>query len=305
MRDTACTPLCAVLCPFRSIGVDVLIRHILPACVALGMLAGCSSLAWAQAAGQAQSPAAASPSAERADYMGDTFRQFELTVAGRPEHVLSQTPEPILRYSNPVRNFFSDGCTYLWLGGERPVAAGTISIRGKGAVHWEFSSLTSQPLRCNYLDAAVWTPQTGNLVEQQVADGPVPAANARLRLLQHRQVARRFAVMQHDLDNGLNKPLRMLPQPVYRWADAEAGVIDGAMFAFCETTDPEALLMIEAVRSQGAAKASWRYTMARMTSRPLTFSHDEKVVKKLEGYWTNPRSPNDSYASQKLGMYPP
>ena len=39
-----------------------------------------------------------------------------------------------------------------------------------------------------------------------------------------------------------------MPQPLLRYAAPDSGVIDGAVFAFAEATDPEALLILEARR---------------------------------------------------------
>ena len=63
--------------------------------------------------------------------------------------------------------------------------------------------------------------------------------------------------------------LRLLPQPVYRYESEDPEVQDGGVFAFVQGTDPEVLLLLEAVRTEGGLV--WIYGFVRGTrgfSRP-------------------------------------
>lgn len=64
---------------------------------------------------------------------------------------------------------------------------------------------------------------------------------------------------------GVTRELRLLPKPVYRYASDDPEVLDGALFAFVEATDPEVFLLIEA-RGRGAVGTQWHYAFARMNS---------------------------------------
>lgn len=260
-------------------------------------------------AGRGEEPADAQDAArkERLKYIGRTLNEFQVFKLDQPDQPLKTTQEPLLRWSNPVRNSFSDGATFVWLDGRRPVATATVSIRDTGRVWREFTSLSSEPLRCLREGSAVWTPQSGNLVGQPLPDGPKPAASPNLRLTQMRGLARRFTVVMQEsaAKPDETKRLRLLTQPIYRWSDEETGVVEGAFFAFCETTDPEASVMLELVRADGEAEPAWRFTLARMTSRPLVFRLDKREVLSLKGYWANPRARNDPYAEAFLGKYEP
>lgn len=242
---------------------------------------------------------------QRLAFLERLFTEFEVAAEdGRP---LTGTEKPVLRYSNPVRNFFSDGATFLWLDGKRPAAAGTLSIRGVGKVWWEFTSFSGEPLQCRRNDRAVWSPASGNLVRRPLPNAPAPASASRLRLIQMRKLARRFTVVMQESakEPDETKSLRLLGQPIYRWSDEKAGIVDGAVFSFSETTDPEALLMLELLRPEEKAELIWRYSVARMTSRPLHVRFNDREVCFLKGYWANPRSPRDPYAAGYLGMYEP
>jgi hypothetical protein len=72
------------------------------------------------------------------------------------------------------------------------------------------------------------------------------------------------------------RDLRLLPQPLLRYESKHHGVIDGALFALVEATDPEALLVLEARESGG--EAEWQYAFARMNSLWLGAKLDDTNV---------------------------
>jgi hypothetical protein len=69
--------------------------------------------------------------------------------------------------------------------------------------------------------------------------------------------------------------LRLLPTPVYRYAN-EKEVLDGALFAFAQGTNPEVLLLIEALR--GETPGRWQYGFAPMTSFEARVLRGDKIV---------------------------
>jgi len=253
-------------------------------------------LAWSRCA-PAQSGAESADSADsRLEFLNETFSEFALS---RESLEPFPSSKPLLRYTNPVRNSFSDGTTYLWLDSGRPIGAGTISIRGDGAVWSEFTSLSKTPLECTQDGRPIWTPAAGNLVDQPLENGPVAAPAARLRLIQFRRLARRFSVIMSDSaqDPDNVQTLRMLDEPIHSWPQEKPAV--GALFSFCETTDPEGLLRLEYDEEDRA----WTFSFSRMTSRPLTVRLDEREILSVTGYWANPRSPQDPYIERWLGRY--
>ena len=52
--------------------------------------------------------------------------------------------------------------------------------------------------------------------------------------------------------------------------------IDGGVFAFVQGTDPEAILLLEAVHADGRPR--WQYAFARATSAALEARLDKPVV---------------------------
>jgi hypothetical protein len=80
-------------------------------------------------------------------------------------------------------------------------------------------------------------------------------------------------------DRSDRTELRRLPRELYRYQPEKPPVIDGAVFAFVMGTDPEALLMIEAV--QGPDHTDWQYAFVRETSASLQARHVDQVVWKV------------------------
>jgi hypothetical protein len=238
----------------------------------------------------------------RARFLKADLDQYVMqTAEDRPARLVA-TEKPVLRYTNPVRTSFSDGAVYLWLDGQRPLAAAVLSIRDNARVVRELVSFTTRPLICTRDGRAAWTPQGGNLVDQSFSDAPAPDTNDKRRLRQMREAAGGFRVIKKaspDVD------LRLLGQPVYRYAAKDAGLIDGGVFAFVEATDPDFLLVLEAHRSDAASPSEWRFTLARMLSGPVEVELDGKPLWSGEGYWTNPRTLSDPYAEIPFGTYPP
>ena len=256
-------------------------------------------------------PAAAAPDArlseeakqQRFEFLLKTFKSYSLSAAVGGERPFSHREEPLVHFNNPVRQAFSDAVLFLWLDGERPRAAATIAIRSKGQVSREFTSLSSEPLECRGDAGERWSPKSAGLPEQDLPEAPAPKGAENLRLIQMKQLARRFRVVMKEPATDEQSELRLMERPIYRFAAEQADIIDGALFAFAEGTDPEALLLLEAVKGAGGSQ-SWRYTLARMTARPLDAELDGRKTWSVLGFWSNPRSPSDPYIEMIRGTYP-
>lgn len=255
--------------------------------------------------GAAQEPEPKSPEKARLELMSRAFSTFDLQFADRTDKPLSRTPKPLLRWSNPVRNTFSDGAFFLWLDDARPVAIATISIRGTGAAWREFSTLAERPLQATQEGQVVWNPNPGDLVLKPLKDGPIPVQLERLRLTQMRKLATQFQITMYESEKNReeSKILRLLPQPVYQWMSKSPAVSQGAVFAFCETTDPEAILVLELFAERAGDQPAWRYSLTRQTSRPLTFTYQGEELGSVNGYWGNPRTKQDPYIETRMPQF--
>jgi len=239
--------------------------------------------------------------AARLTFVKERFAELTLTKASDTVP-LKGPAEPLLRYTNPVRNSLSDGNIFLWLDGNRPVAACAWSIRGPEMppkVWREFSSLTNEPLKLSRGPQVVWQPQHGGLCDQPVPDASVPSSKPAQRLIEMRAIARRFEGEFYLRD--VTTQLRLMPQPIHRFQAPEQGTIDGALFGFVEANDPELLLMLEARGKE--SELEWHYTLAKMTSLRMSIRLDGREVFAPTAYWGNPRTIQDPYMEAVDGTY--
>lgn len=205
-------------------------------------------------------------------------KQLEV-LAGQEPVKTALVEKPLLRWSNPTAGSVF-GEVYLWTVSERPVAIASI-------YRWyhpfkdstvEVVSLTEQPVQAKERDKLLWEAPTAGVTFRPLPKATLPAATAAARLGQMRALAREFAAELADSRSRerVARELRLLNQPVHRYAHESSGLVEGALFAFVETTDPEAWLLLEAVKS--GETTSWRYAVARMNADELKIKHDGQQV---------------------------
>jgi hypothetical protein len=240
---------------------------------------------------------------QRFAYIHEQLNALDLRLAKGANEPLRLTAEPVLKYTNPVRSADGVAASYLWLRGNRPVAAACLAIRQEDKVWRELASLTDEPLSLTKDGVPLWTPTAQGQASRLYPNAPAPADSSAQRLIQMRSLARKFQV-QIFRDPPI--AARLLPQPIHRYVDEQGQGMDGALFAWVETTDPEALLAIEALPEKKDAPPRWHYRFARMTSAGIEARLDDTVVFKVEGYWRNPRAKTDPYQeAQQIGYAAP
>jgi hypothetical protein len=239
-------------------------------------------------------------SERRLEFMKSKLGEFQLAADREPAAPLTLGAEPVLRWTNPLRFAESDGATFFWMLGSRPLAVATISIRDQGKVFREFALLGDEPLVARRKGVVAWSPRQNGLPFGPLADSPPPAESPALRLAQMRALARRFHV---GLIKGKRIEARLLSQPLVRYAEPAAGILDGGVFAFVEATDPEVLLLLEVRRDQTQTEGRWHFSVARMSSPPVEVQLEKAVIWKAPSYWNNPRSKADSYVEAFEGVY--
>jgi hypothetical protein len=129
--------------------------------------------------------------------------------------------------------------------------------------------------------ASVWQPQTTQIEPKPISGAAAPEATASRRLRQMKELARRFTGHEFwDPDNSRFE-LRLLVQPVHRYRDAEREIQDGGVFILAHGTNPEVVMLIEALgKTQGEAR--WHYSLARLGSAELHVELDGAAVWKRE-----------------------
>jgi hypothetical protein len=147
-------------------------------------------------------------------------------------------------------------------------------------MRFEVQSLSAQPLIGILGQEQVWRSTRAGIEYRRVPDAPTPAASAPARLTQMRTISGAFATEQTDRDDDSKRQMRLLTQPVVRFASKPQGVIDGGMFAFVHGTDPEVLLMLEAQETKTGP--AWFYALARMNSTAFKVTYKDQEVWAVE-----------------------
>jgi hypothetical protein len=216
--------------------------------------------------------------------LAETFRKFakqeataytfRLEGSDRP---LKLQPEPILKWSNPVIGTIY-GDVFVWTDQGRPEAVASIYKFYSPRTHRanEFHSLSLGKLTAERDGTAAWTPDRPGLQLKPITDAPAPADSAPIRLRQMRALAQEFTARQTDRE-GVDRDMRLLAQPIYRYENTKGDLIDGGLFVFVLGTDPEVFLVIEARRPPGGAP-EWRFGATRMNSINLRVNHRGREI---------------------------
>lgn len=197
---------------------------------------------------------------------------------------LTLQPEPILKWSNPVVGSIY-GDVFIWTDHGRPEAVASIYRFYTPPVHRanEFHSLALGPLSAARNGSVVWTPSRPGLEFKPIPDAAVPADSASARLRQLRALAQEFTGRQTTRE-GVDRDMRLLAQPIYRYENTKGDLIDGGLFVFVVGTDPEVFLLIEASKPASGG-TQWRFATTRMNNVNLRINHRGREV------WTAPELP--------------
>lgn len=216
---------------------------------------------------------------------------YSLAAASEPKKPLALKKEPVFEWSNPTRNGGQQGVVFVWLRDGRPAAAGCVfsspepdpRFPNARRVEHEFHALDPEKLVVTRPRESLneWKPQEG-LARKELPDAPAPAATAAARKLQMGRLAQGFAGHTFDTARKERYELRVLPAPLFRYPEAGAGVIDGALFALVSEagTDPEVFLLVEAREEKG--KPRWEYALGRFSDCDISVSLKGKDGKATE-----------------------
>jgi hypothetical protein len=205
-------------------------------------------------------------------------------AAGKYEFVLGDEEsakavletDPILRWSNPQAGEIH-GNVFLWMAEGRPAVVSSIFKWFSPHTHMshEFHSLSEKPLRGRYEGAEVWVTSAPGVRFAPVPEAPAPAASAPQRLLQMRQLAKGFSATKTER-NESRIELRLLPQPIYRYAASKQDLLDGALFSLVQGTDPEMFLLLEARGPKDAPR--WMFAPMRMNSVGFQLRYQNREI---------------------------
>ena len=260
-----------------------------------GAVLWCLLVAPAQATDEPSNPGETKElKAARLAHLKKAAKGYDLTLASNPSGKLTLIPEPVLRFDDPVTGVVDAG-VFVWSLDGRPTATASIWIQKSRLEYHEFQSLAEEGLVAANRGKVKWSLEQAGLERNAVAGAKPPAKTPAARLRQMRNFARRHQAKVIG-PSGDEQGLRLLPRPVYRYGEADGPVTDGAMFAYCKGTNPEVVLLVEAVNNAGRSK--WEYAFARMTSRRCEVRRGDEL------FWNAPllrrTTPTDPYRNVVL-----
>ena len=221
--------------------------------------------------------------------------EYEFSMGESVEQKLTRSSAPVLRWNHPMRGV-DDAVVFVWSDEDRPEVVGTVMSFRSNVLRrtYEFVSLCEHPVSAVRDGKRVWYPSKPGIEWKPLPDAPVPAATAPVRLSQMRTIAGTFSSSVELLD-GERYELRLLTQPIHRYGRDDTDLLDGAMFAFADRTDPELLVLLEVRKSKEANQ--WWYALARMSALSIEVKHKSLKIQTFQrlpfgpnptGTYTNP-----------------
>jgi hypothetical protein len=192
-------------------------------------------------------------------------------------------PQSALRWRNVERGQDGEALLSIWAHNGRPEALASI-YPYNGYLWHEFVSLSrNSKLVARDKNRVVWSPKAAGVDFKDVPEAPVPTETPAGRLRQMKSIADRFHATMTGWkeDNSDRQELRLLPRPVYRYDLKDAkettpALRDGGLFAFVTGTDPEVVLMLEAVGPED--QVVWQFALARATGAGVEAKLDNQAV---------------------------
>jgi hypothetical protein len=207
--------------------------------------------------------------------------------------------EPVYRWSNSIAatigRHVRDAAMFVWVSEERPVVIGSVVWYAQVGLYHEFQSLSFEPLTAERERKEIWEPAHPGIEFKPLPDAPPAATTEAKRLIQMKSFAGRFRAEvikgPPSFPEGSVWQLRLLPKPLLRYGSPAGLARDGAIFAFCQDTDPDVFLMLEA-RAAGD-ELEWHFAMGPLTSREAKGWYDDTLVwsKPLIAPPTDPKRP--------------
>ena len=194
-------------------------------------------------------------------------RLYDVRVAGSEAKLIK-----LQHWSNPIDSVL--GVLFCWQLEDRPIAVASIYMYTKSPdlLNVEFQSLSRKSFSAKRAGKLLWEPKTAGLEFHKIKTDS-HAKDSREQRLVLRNIARTFAASATSLYDGSPTELRLLANPLFQYKTKQGA---GAIFSFVEGTDPEVLLLVEAIRQDSATV--YRYAVARLSIRELSVRRSGKTV---------------------------
>lgn len=235
----------------------------------------------------AQEPPVAPDDAEKAQLQIAARHVTQLTIRvldGEGE-VAALVDRPLLSFGDPARTA-SHGTLWAFGTHGRPDAFMKLWQGTENQTFWYQSLIRSGDRRLLLAlpGGQSWRPPQEKVARTPIADADPPSASRPGRLRQLKSLAMRFNAYEVGDPDRARFELRLLVQPVHRYDDGDNGIQDGAVFVMAHGTNPEMILLIEALGS-AIDRAGWHFSAFPSSSAELHVELEGREV------WTRSGAP--------------
>lgn len=253
----------------------------------------------------AETPPAAKD--DRLDYLVQRLGELEFRESDGERRSAELQDSPLMTWLNPISG--ANGGVFVWTIDGRPVALTKTHVNDRKRHFIESSITLREGLRCTKGGEVLWEPDGMTAVDVALRSAAPPRPTAPLRLAQMRQIAGKFEIEDRwgegagDEDGEIYQ-LRLLGRPLYRYAAPDEGIVDGAIFGYSQGTNPEAVVVLEAVRDESTGETDWRCVVSRLTGYAVTAALDGVTVLDVPYLNQTNRTSPFRHFYQRLDPYP-
>jgi eukaryotic-like serine/threonine-protein kinase len=172
---------------------------------------------------------------------------------------------------------FHQGRMYAWKHSGRPDAVLSLSRWGSAEnspVCHEMVSLSNKRLTAASGGTTWWATSAPGW-QPRLFPEDLPVADSELeRLTQMKSLAQRFRAYRELAGRATPWRLHLRPEPIYRYNDSDAGILDGAFFVFVMDEDNIEVLLVLETSQDGSAPPRWVYHIAPFSTEGLQATLD-------------------------------
>jgi hypothetical protein len=260
----------------------------------------CASTGWLRAA-PPETEDDDSRAAQTLDYLRDRLRAFRIGLEGSETPFVLQDA-PIFRWRNNISG--ADGAVFVWTHLGRPVLLTKTHVNEVRSIYVEsMAPLVPEKLVMTGNGKTIWAPAQSPVTRQMLKDVAPPAEGKSGRLAQMRAIARqyRFTSLWGE-ENPSDWELRLLPTPLHRYSSDEAKVIDGAIFGYAQGTNPETVVVVEAVSTVDGP--AWQAVPSRLTGYAVKAWLDDAMIFDLPKATNTPIDAPFRHHWERLSPFP-
>jgi len=188
--------------------------------------------------------------------------------------------KPFLFYGDPTRNN-DRGSLWGWGDRGRPVATLELFQDPSDRTKWVYAicNTSGGMLRASRGGNPWWRANESASELKDIPEAPVPSTDASQRQRQLKLLAQKFTGYQFWDPNNSRYELRRLERPLHIYRNEDAGLLEGALYALANGTNPEITLFIEARENpKDKTKTKWQFAVGRSAHAELHMDYDGKEV---------------------------